>query len=134
MPLPFSPGPHFSWVWGHQSLPELPRGYLSSHQPQLCPCLATEPAGPASVVADPSRGSTCHKSAGATQAPCGTSCWQEPPNKSTPASALKLGVETQSCIATATMFQLTCKNESKAFPPALPATTTGLISAPCSQA
>lgn len=45
-----------------------------------------------------------------------------------------LGWKPESCIATATMFQLTCKKKLKDFPPALPAITTGLISASCSQA
>lgn len=68
------------------------------------------------------------------QAPCGTSCWQKPPSKPAPALTLKLGVETQSCTAADTMFQLKCKKKPKAFPPALSATATGLTSASCSPA
>lgn len=67
------------------------------------------------------------------QAQCDTSRWQKPPSKPTPASALKLGAEMQSCTATATMFQPKCKKKPKAFPPALSATVTGLTSASCSQ-
>lgn len=119
-------------AWASQEM------YLSPEQPQLCPCLATEPAGPAPAVAHPKRGNIRLKSARAPQAPYGISCWQEPPSKPTSVSALKLWVQTlqklQTQIATAIMFQLKCKKKPKAFPPGLSATETGLTSASCSQA
>lgn len=112
----------FQLLCGHEFLSELSRRYLSSHQPQLCPCLATEPVGPASV-----------------EAPT-TSELEPPRHHVTPRAGRNLatnpllpqhwslGWEPESCIATATISSLCVKRQK----PALPATS--LISASCSQA